>query len=154
MRLGRPNNESGQTSAEYSLVLAAIAIGCVLALVFLGSGILRSVRHDRRLGTAQRYATSTGAGAAPDLADHARGMRRRRLERLPPIRERRGVHRLRRHAHAVAVCESGAHLLDTANDAREPLVLPPSSFLSEQRPERVGAENGAARAPCRRRDAS
>ena len=37
---GRPNNESGQTSAEFSLVLAAIAIGCFLALVFLGGGIL------------------------------------------------------------------------------------------------------------------
>ena len=38
-RAGHVGGESGQTFAEYAVVLGAIAFGCIVAVLFLGGGV-------------------------------------------------------------------------------------------------------------------
>jgi hypothetical protein len=44
-RLGRRTSSSGQVTAEYAVILGAIAIGCIVAILFLSNGI-NGLFHD------------------------------------------------------------------------------------------------------------
>lgn len=39
MRLGRLESKEGQTLAEYAIIIAAVAVGCAMVVLFLGGGI-------------------------------------------------------------------------------------------------------------------
>ena len=41
MRQGSRNSESGQTLSEYTLVVAGVALACLVAVILLGGGVVK-----------------------------------------------------------------------------------------------------------------
>ena len=75
--------------AEYAIVLAGLAVVCLVAAVFVGAAIQGRFESTNTPTPANPFEPPpTRAVPAAELSDRDRGVRGRGLAKLPPVRQR------------------------------------------------------------------
>ena len=75
--------------AEYAIVLAGLAVVCLVAAVFVGAAIQGRFESYEHTDAGEPVRTAAHPrSAAAELSDGERRVRRRGLAKLPPVRQR------------------------------------------------------------------